>query len=418
MLTHYIKKSCAIKRMHANYFHYIFEDYVSHLHLHGYTPNTIRCYCQALEHFGCWLENSKIPKHSIDRMRLDDFIKNHLENCQCIFPRTKSIITIRAAINQLLKVIPSTTELRSLTSIENYRNEIIHDFNDYLINVCGVLNNTIIYRKRYALAFLQDIKIQELSQIEKVTPQQIISFIKQFSSHYSSGSIGVISTSLRSFLKYAALLGYKVKSLLSAVPNIPNWRLSQVQDFLSQADINKLLNILNLQEPSGKRNYAMMGCFTDLGLRCSEVASIKIKDINWHAGILNICRSKTRKTEQLPLIKSLGEAISDYLLHGRPSSASEYLFVHHRAPLGKAVQTETIRAVVRCSFQKVGLNPAPSPHILRRSLATQLLIAGSSLKEIADVLGHKSINTTMIYTKVDLPHLSLVAMPWLGDSHE
>lgn len=414
MLTNYINTSRALRRMHANYFHYIFEDYVSHLHLHGYKPDTIRCYCQALEHFGCWIKNRKISKHSIDQTQLHAFIK-HLTSCQCSFPRTKDTKTIKAAINQLFKISPSTSQRTSLTSAEA---DIIQGFADYLINVCGAAMNTIVYRKRYAFAFLKYVRLQDISQIEKIIPQQIISFIKQFSSHYASGSVGVVSTSLRSFLKYAVFLGYKVKNLLGAVPNIPNWRLSQVPEFLAQSEIEKLLNVFNQLEDSGKRNYAMARCFTDLGLRCCEVADIKMKDINWHTGVLNICRTKTKQIIQLPLTKLLGESISNYLLYGRPNSKSEYIFVHHRAPLGEAVRTETVRAVIRRSFQKAGFSPVPSPHILRRSLATHLLNAGSSLKEIADILGHKSINTTMIYTKVDLPHLSLVAMPWFGGCNE
>jgi integrase/recombinase XerD len=417
MLTNYIKAPHAVKRMRANYFHYIFDDYVSHLHLHGYAPGTIQCYCQAVEHFGYWLEKNHIPRNFVEQTRLHDFIR-HLIDCQCSLPRIKSIKTIRAAINQLFKIIPPAIQAIPLTSVEYDRSKIIQDFDAYLINVCGVAKNTIIYRKRYSLAFLHYVRLQELSQIEQIRPQQIISFIKQFSSYYASGSIGVVSTSLRSFLKYTALLGYKVKHLLGSVPNIPNWRLSQVPECLTSLEITKLLNIFNQQEASGQRNYAMTCCFTDLGLRCCEVASIKIKDINWHTGILNICRSKTNQTDQLPLTKSLGEAISNYLLNGRPSSKSEYIFVHHRAPLGEAVRTETVRAVIRYSFKKAGFNPVPSPHILRRSFATQLLNAGSSLKDIADILGHKSIDTTMIYTKADLLHLSLVAMPWFGGSHE
>lgn len=417
MLTHHINTSRAVKRMCANYFHCIFEDYIFHLYSHGYTLNTIRRYCQALEHFGYWIENSKLSKHPVNQKQLHDFIK-HLTSCQCKFPRTKDIKTIRAAINQLLKILPSINEEISLTAAENNIKKIIQGFDDYLIHVCGVATNTIIYRKRYAFAFLQYVQLQELSRIEEIIPQQIISFIKQFSSRYASGSIGVVSTSLRSFFKYAELQGCKVKNMREAVPNVPNRRLSQVPEFLTQLEINKLLNIFNHDEDSDKRDYAIARCFTDLGLRCCEVASIKIKDINWHTGVLNISRTKTKQTAQLPLTKLLGEAISDYLLHGRPRSNSEYIFVHHRAPLGEAVRTETVRAVIRRSFQKAGFNPAPSPHILRRTLATHLLSAGSSLKEIADILGHKSIDTTMIYTKVDLPHLSLVAMPWFGGCHE
>ena len=172
MLVSYIKAPRALKRMNANYFHDIFEDYISHLHLHSYAPDTIRCYCQVLEHFGCWLENSQIPKHSIGQTQFHDFIK-HFISCQCSLPRTKSIRSIRAAINQLLKIIPQTIQTIPLTSVENGIKKIIQGFVDYLTNICGVARNTIIYRERYALAFLQYVRLQELPQIEKIVPQQI-----------------------------------------------------------------------------------------------------------------------------------------------------------------------------------------------------------------------------------------------------
>ena len=418
MLNIYIKRPCALKRMHANYFHFIFDDYISHLHQRGYTPNTIRGYCQAIEHFGYWLENSNISNNHIDQTHLSDFIKHHLNKCNCSLPRTKAVKIIRAAVNQLLTVIPPNNQEIPITSTENEINSIIHEYNEYLLNVCGVAKNTITYRKRYAIAFLKHMQIKRLAHIEKIKPQQVISFFKEFASTYASGSLGIVATSLRSFLKYVSLSGLHVKNLLRAVPNIPNWKLSQVPSFLSKVDINKLLSIFNRQEASGKRDYAITRCFSDLGLRCCEVSGIEIKDIDWNAGILNLYRCKSKQTNQLPLTIPIGEAISDYLLHGRPKSNSKYIFVHHRAPIGKAITTNGIRSIIHRAFQKSGFNPIPSTHILRRSLATELLNVGASLKEIADVLGHKCIDTTMIYTKVDIPHLSLVAIPWFGGSHE
>jgi site-specific recombinase XerD len=151
-----------------------------------------------------------------------------------------------------------------------------------------VAKNTIIYRKRYALEFLKESKIQKMSHIEKITAQYIISFIKRRSIHYASGIIGVVSASLRSFLKYVTLSGYDVKHLLAAIPRLTNWRLSQVPKSLSAIEINKLLSIFNQEDPSGKRNYAMASFLIDLGLKYCEVSRIKIKDINWHNGVINI----------------------------------------------------------------------------------------------------------------------------------
>ena len=111
--------------------------------------------------------------------------------------------------------------------------------------------------------------------------------------------------------------------------------------------------------------------------------------------------------------KAVGEAIAEYLIHCRPKSNSKFIFVFHSAPLGDAVTTGSVRAAVRRGFQRAGFNSGLGTHILRRSFATKLLTSGVSLKEIADILRHKSINTTMVYIKVDLPHLRCVTTPWL-----
>ena len=419
MLTNLITKQHVIERMSHCYFSYAFEDYILHLQQHGYKPETIKVYCQCIEHFGQWLKSKQITSNHIEQKHINNFLQKHLSRCKCSLPRTREIKTIRAAINQLLNVTyKNKSFLSPINNQTSNTNNILNDFDNYLIKVCGYAENTRIYRKRYTLAFLKQVKISDLSEIEKVTPQQIKLFIKSFSHHYKNGSIGVVSTSLRSFLRFSSFCGYNVRKLVAAVPRIPNYKLSSIPKFLCDTEIKKFLSVFNRKDLSAKRDYAMARCLTDLGLRCCEVANIKIKDINWHHGILKIARSKSNQEDQLPLLKSVGDAISDYLLHGRPKSNSEFIFVFHRAPFGEAVRTGTVRNAIRRAFQNAGFDPIPGTHILRRSFATKLLISGSSLKEIADILGHRSIDTTMIYTKVDLPNLQRVAMPCLGEDHE
>src|SRR6185437_4780094 len=192
-------------------------------------------------------------------------------------------------------------------------------------DVCGVSENTRIYRRRYVRAFIKKVKISDIVQIEKISPKQIRKFIKMFSCHYKSGSVGVVSTSLRSFLKYLSFQGFNVKKLIPAIPMIPNWKLSTIPQCLSDNQIKKFLSLFNRKTPLGKRDYAMACCLTNLGLRCSEVAKLKLKDINWYEAILKIARGKIKQEDQLPLPKKVGKAIADYLLSGRPKSDSEFV---------------------------------------------------------------------------------------------
>lgn len=193
-----------------------------------------------------------------------------------------------------------------------------------------------------------------------------------------------------------------------------NWKLSTIPQCLSDNQIKKFLSLFNRKTPLGKRDYAMACCLTNLGLRCSEVAKLKLKDINWYEAILKIARGKIKQEDQLPLPKKVGKAIADYLLSGRPKSDSEFVFVFHRPPFGKNVHVGTVRNAIRRAFQKAGFNPIPSTHILRHSFASNLLISGASIKEVADMLRHRCIDTTMLYTKIDLPNLHRVSMPWFG----
>jgi integrase/recombinase XerD len=123
--------------------------------------------------------------------------------------------------------------------------------------------------------------------------------------------------------------------------------------------------------------------------------------------------SKSKRARELPLPARVGQAISQYLRHGRPPTPCRNVFIRHRVPKGAAVSTALIRGVMRLAFAKAdGCAHCKGTHVLRHTAATRLQQRGASLKEIADVLGHRSLDTTTIYAKVDLPSLTAVALPW------
>jgi integrase len=136
-----------------------------------------------------------------------------------------------------------------------------------------------------------------------------------------------------------------------------------------------------------------------------------LEAINWRAAVVTLTHTKSGRCDQLPLPHATGEALVAYLRQGRPDCRAHALFVHHRAPLGAPVAKTTVRGAVRRAFQRAGL-PWSGTHVLRHTAARRMLQSGCSLKDIADVLRHRSLDTTAIYAKVDLPHLAQVALPW------
>jgi integrase len=157
----------------------------------------------------------------------------------------------------------------------------------------------------------------------------------------------------------------------------------------------------------------MLRCVADLGLRAQEVVSLTLDDIDWRAGTIRISRNKSRRVSMLPLPAATGAAIADYLRWERPAARNRHVFLRHVAPIEEPIAAGVVRRVVMDAYERCGL-PYTSVHLLRHTLAGRLLASGSTLKEVADLLRHRDLNTSLIYAKIDTAHLVEVALPWPG----
>jgi len=151
-----------------------------------------------------------------------------------------------------------------------------------------------------------------------------------------------------------------------------------------------------------------------LGLRAGEVAALTLDDVNWEQGHLTL-RGKGGRWSQLPIPVDVGEAMSNYVTNGRPSTTDRHVFVREHAPRTGFSESTCISALVKSAVIRAGINSGrKGAHLLRHSLATEMLRKGSSLREIGEVLRHRSPDTTQLYAKVDLPSLQQLAMQWPG----
>ena len=142
---------------------------------------------------------------------------------------------------------------------------------------------------------------------------------------------------------------------------------------------------------------------------------MKLEHFDWRHGTLQIVGGKGRRADILPLPVETGRAIVQYLRKASPKCRCGALFTRHTAPVDRPLTAEIVSWAMRCAYARAGLSkPWPGSHALRHSFACRLLNAGASLKEIADVLRHRSLNSTTIYTKVDRKRLTAVAVPWPG----
>jgi integrase/recombinase XerD len=166
--------------------------------------------------------------------------------------------------------------------------------------------------------------------------------------------------------------------------------------------------------PFGLRDRAIVLCLSTLGLRPGEVADLRLEDIDWRSGTIHLCARKTRRGAVLPLPREAGRAIVEYLRGERPQTDERRVFVQHRGTnRGRPISSNAISAVAVRALQRAQVEaPLAGAYVFRHTVASRLVRCGASLKEIADFLGHRCLDTATIYAKLDLPALRDVALPW------
>jgi len=152
-----------------------------------------------------------------------------------------------------------------------------------------------------------------------------------------------------------------------------------------------------------------------LGLRAGEVIKLRPDDIDWSNGCLLIRAGKTHRERNLPLPADVGHSLVTYLKDERPRSSERSLFLRARPPFGPLQSSVSITLIVQHFLKRAGVwAPRRGAHFLRHTAATRMVCKGTPFKQIADILGHQSLNSTATYAKLDLESLARVAMPWPG----
>jgi integrase len=295
-------------------------------------------------------------------------------------------------------------------------NDELERFDAHLDAVCGLAPATRVSRRMWVAKFLVDRFGSSPVEVGKIKPSDVLDFMVRPTNHYKPGTARVLGCALRSYLRFRSLsCGDRIEPLVAAVPTIAQWPLATMPAFLTSGEVDRFLNAFDRRSPSGKRGYAMARCMLDMALRAGEVAAIQPDDLNWHDGTLTIRRGKSRRVDVLPLPVPTGRAIVDYLRQARSQSTNRALFLRHQAPFDVPISAEFVRGAVRRALARCGLGDRfTGTHVLRHTAAMRMRSGGATLKEIADVLRHRSLDTTTIYCKVDLPGLTSVAMPWPG----
>jgi integrase/recombinase XerD len=416
MLETIFRRRHHVLRLRANPIGSILDQYVDYLIGRGHTTNVVHQYVRAAEHYGHWLgaRHGVVTADHLTRASAHLFLHEHLATCSCPVPLPRDLICCRATINHLLRMLDGRDPARR-SPPPTPHGPLLTEYDRFLQRTCGLSEHTRIYRLRYARQFLGSRFGDDPPTLDGLRTTDVQDYLRQHAARLGPASVAVVACSLRSFFRFLTLSHGLHPSLAGVVPATPQWPMDRLPRSLTDGDLRAVLDRFDVRTATGRRDLAMMRCMSDLGLRVSEVVELTLDDLDWRRGVVAIRGGKGRRGRSLPLPAPLGRVITAYVLDGRPSSSDRHLFLRHSVPAGTPVTHTLIRGVFRRAYAAAtGKTESVGTHVLRHTAAARMRAAGHSLKGIADVLGHRSADTTTIYVKLDVEALRAVALPWPG----
>ena len=392
------------------------DAFKQHLIDRRYAAHTFASYLGCIAHFAQWTRGRRLRLQRIGEASVAEFLDVHLPDCRCAGPVRGDRRDLSAALGHLLIVLRSLDAIASPAAGAMPVDEELRRFDGHMQHVRGLAPKTRDMALRIVGRLLTARFGDGPIDIAAIRPEHVRRFFAQQAKLYSKpASAGSVVASLRGYFRDRTSLGDLVHGLVGAVSYPANWQLSSLPKTLSAEEVEQLVASLGQTGRSMRRADAIVRCALDLGLRSGEVARLTLEDIDWRAGTITLRHTKSRREDVLPLPAITGEAIAAYLKHERPQTCNRAVFVRHVAPRDEPVGPDLVRKTISQAYARAGL-PYTRSHLLRHTMANRLLASGSSLKEVADVLRHRSLNTTMVYAKLDSRKLVEVALRWPGSA--
>jgi integrase len=221
---------------------------------------------------------------------------------------------------------------------------------------------------------------------------------------------------MRAILRFLVAEGVVPSTLHRAIPVVREWQHASLPQYISNRELERVLEICRNPAQHCLRDACIVLMMARLGMRAGEVRQLKLDDVDWITGAVRVRLGKSRRERTLPLFEDLGQALDSYLRQERPKSRDRSIFLTELPPYRPLACSTTITKITKRILNQAGIAGSHlGAHRLRHTLATHLVRSGSSFKEVADVLGHKSLRSTGIYAKLDEKCLGEVALPWPGE---
>ena len=404
MLERYFVRPDSVDRIRSAWIGATIEKYVEWLTEQGYAARTVLRRVPLLMEFGGFARQHGVTTLEELPSQVEGFalhwLEKHGQRCKTDQTRAKVKEEARNPVDQMLAlVIPGFQDPGRSRGSEPFQ-DAVPGFFDYLRKERGLSKRSVVLYQATLRAFEKYLREIGLGELESLSPVILSGFFTERSDGLSKTSIKNRCGMLRVFLRYLHrehIVGRDLGPTLDA-PRI--YRLSGIPRSITWDEVRRMLEGVDRRTPGGKRDYAILLLLVTYGLRGREIAALTLDDIDWRRERLRVPERKANHSTAYPLSPIVGEAILDYLQHGRPKTSEHSIFFRTLAPC-KPMTCNGVSSRASHYLHKAGIPVSrPGSHTLRHTCVQRLVDADFSLKAIGDYIGHQSPASTQIYAKV------------------
>lgn len=383
----------------------------------GFKPGTVRRHLSNVGHLNKYMDSKNHPqRQKLSAQTIKEFLQQYPQQARNRGPIDKHITAVNYSINRFISYLRTSDRFEPQVETSPYK-PLLKAYLKWLEEQQHAAPGTINIRAHSISQFLQWRGPQATPQgCRSLTAEQVEDFFLINAHNKGSAAKRSMQAALRTFFRFCLQRGYIQQPLDRAVPRLRCYKLSTVARGLSDEQALKLLQSFDRSSHTGRRDYAICVLLYTYGVRGGQARALQLEDVDWVRNQIFFRAMKHGKDTLLPLTQTVGESLLDYLQNSRPGCQDTHLFLTLRAPYRALQSSSVLSNMINYYLQAANLQVAcKGTHAFRHGFASRMLTQGHSLKAIADVLGHRHLSSTFIYTKIDFEHLQAVALPWPGE---
>jgi len=411
----------ALKRFRAGPLASNLDGFSKWLSTRGFARYTIRRHISNVSHFSRYLEQKKLANPtSFNSDYVRRFITEHLPHCKHRRPGAKHYHRVAFSIHRFVEYLQEGGPVDKPDYCPGPYHKVMDEYIKWLKDYHNLASGTLMLRKHYLVQFLDWLDDGSVTQqLLTLSPDQIETFFVNYSQSHGRAARRSMQATLRTLFRFCFAKGYTPRDFAEMVPTLRTYKLGKIPRGINEEDAQRLLSGINRNNDMGIRDYAIIQLLYTYGIRGGQLRALRLKDIDWQQSQIHFRALKHGKDILQPLTDEAGENLLDYLQHGRPESSYPEVFLTLRAPYRPLQYSTTFSEIIARRMRNAGITaPTCGAHAFRHRFASRMLEHGYPLKSIADMIGHRSIQSTFIYTEVDFQTLNQVALDWPGPEEE